>query len=165
MKRIIYMGLITIILYGCAAPYHGSPIPHIYTTDTQQQHIISGIQVNLQGDLLQSAVMAAMLTATTRTMFIDGREVYSTTAGKGLRIFMQLPPGEHEIIYEAKLRGGAVIIGMPWGTWREQCTFILTEHSKANLVIALGSTKPRMDFNHVKNLDCNLLEKTGFFSG
>lgn len=123
----------------------------------------SGLNVKLHDDLAQSAFMALLASATTRSLFIDGRRAYSTTSGKGITTFIQLPPGEHEVVFESKFRTAAVVIGVPWGTWREECSFELEEGERGGLEIKLGSNEPHISLSGVSNTDCAVVEKTGFF--
>ena len=83
------------ILFITSCTVNRAPtVQYVYTTNTQTQHTHTGISFaydhsNLYGVNTISA-----------KLFIDGNEVWSTTAPRSSTMKMQLPPREHIFLYE-----------------------------------------------------------------
>ncbi len=159
----IILVFFSFISLGCGSTYHAPRLQHSYITNTQQQHALTGIDVFLDGSAGSDGVLAATGSGTSRSLYMDGREAYSTAFGSGIRTFIQLPPGQHEAVYEAKFRTIFVIVGVPWGTWRESCLFNLQNGIRGYLKIDMNSTEPKMIFENIAQPECILQERTGFF--
>lgn len=82
-------------LLGCSAPYYSPPAPayqHTYTTDTQAAHKLTGITLFHTGGNSVDWYVDGRLVASHRTGFVSSPD---------FNTFVQLPPGEHEIVFEA----------------------------------------------------------------
>jgi hypothetical protein len=93
--------LVVILASGCGTSYVPPTQPHIYTSSTQDQHTLSGLTISCETtpDALANAGAAAIFKSKEFTaFFVDGREVLRTDGIRPAQTFLQLPPGEHELV-------------------------------------------------------------------
>lgn len=95
MKKLL-LCLFYLLLLGCTT--HRAPtVQYVYTTNTQSQHSFTGISYTYDHSNLYG------LNTVSAKLFIDGNEVWSTiTPTSASTMRMQLPPGEHVMLYEIK---------------------------------------------------------------
>jgi len=103
------LAILSLILFlsicGCGANYTASELEHTYITDTQSYHSSTGIK--LSHDNGPGLHLLSFLTNETVEIFIDGRLAAKYPWDKDYEAFIQLPPGFHKIVVQAKtLQGG-----------------------------------------------------------
>lgn len=93
---------VSVVIVGCVAPYAPSPVQHTYITNTQDYHRLSGLSIKYDtGDPVIRAMGAVMGLSVNFSYFIDGRLVGEHNRGANFDTFIQLPPGNHQLIVQA----------------------------------------------------------------
>ena len=92
---------------GCwGGPTYTPPkIPYQYNTNTQQSHILTGITIKCPAERWDAVNQLIGLTKNYQIWYIDGRKVLTQQIEQDAETFIQLPPGDHELILQRCWRG------------------------------------------------------------
>ena len=101
MKQAISLAAVAgalLLLYGCNT-YGPSGLQHTYVTSTQDYHQLAGIDFYFKKGPTDpfSAVSGNKL-----YIYVDGRLACKHSTQRNGQTFVQLPPGEHEIVLQKK---------------------------------------------------------------
>jgi len=94
--------LLVIFLMACSSGQRPNKMSHVYMTNTQQSHKITGIQFkyNNRSVLLPGVREISKVGYFPAELHIDGREAWSQHSISEYSSFIQLPPGEHHLYFK-----------------------------------------------------------------
>jgi hypothetical protein len=89
-------------LNACSTVYEAPSSSYVYTTSTQSQHELAGLNIVHKGDYTERVGQLMILSYSKVDFYIDGRLIASTDIARSLKTFVQLPPGMHELRFQNK---------------------------------------------------------------
>jgi hypothetical protein len=139
---ILLLGLL-VLSSCCSTAYTPPQVQHTYTTSTQgpRRHAVSGLNITYEDEMkgdaaISTLIGAVLLSAEKIEFFIDGRLVASGLRSQGIKTFVQLPPGEHELHWQFTLQG-ATTLGEKSAYHKQTYQFELAEGQKGKFKVRL----------------------------
>lgn len=107
MRPEILATVAVVMMTGCTST-EAPTVQHTYVTNTQDYHELAGLKIRCVAGPMASlnfAIGAAVRTPEYQEFFVDGRSVLKTNGLNSAETFLQLPPGEHELVVVDRLKG------------------------------------------------------------
>lgn len=127
---------------------------------------LTGIHVVLEGKSRKTDIMSVLVMGyTSLDFFVDEEKIYNTHMDDECDYFTPLPPGDHVFIHQEKVKGAAVVIGVPWGMCRKEYRFTIDEGE-----VVLINFERDQDaclealFENINSPDSIRVLKTGYFN-
>jgi hypothetical protein len=102
------------LLAGCGTSYTPSQLAHVYTTDTQRHHLLTGIRFvskPLNNRVQHIGEQLLFLTKQDMKIYVDGRVARVANTGADSDTLVQLPPGDHVVAIQMVERS-VITLGM-----------------------------------------------------
>ncbi|HPB81841.1 MAG TPA: hypothetical protein PK200_07365 [Spirochaetota bacterium] len=105
LNFVVLVGILSLLLSACASTmmYEPAGVHHVYTTNTQDSHELTGIRVQQTRDV--PFVIGLPGDGEKVQMLVEGRLVKQwCPRTDNVNTFIQLPPGRHDVIIQRSIQ-------------------------------------------------------------